>query len=73
MRGHSVSSTETRRLRGAILNRESLMMCGPAVIGKTALVSQVPADLPLSLATRCLFLWSIKDLQDLLRQLIRQL
>ena len=64
---------ETRRLRDAILNRESLMICGPAGIGKTALFSRVLADFPPRLATRCLYLWSITDLQDLLRQLIRPL
>jgi len=64
---------ETRRLRDAILSRQSLMICGPAGIGKTALVSRVLADLPPRLASHCLYLWSIKDLPDLLRQLIRQL
>jgi hypothetical protein len=64
---------ETRRLRQAILHRESLMICGPAGIGKTALVSHVLAHLPAHMASGCLYLWSIKDLQDLLQQLIRQL
>jgi len=64
---------ETRRLRDAILSRQSLMICGPAGIGKTALVSRVLADLPPRLATHCLYLGSIKDLPDLLRQLVRRL
>jgi AAA ATPase domain len=64
---------ETRRLRDAILSGRSLMICGPAGIGKTALVSRVLADLPPQLATPCLYLGSVRDLPDLLRQLIRQL
>ena len=65
--------TEARRLREAILKRESLVICGPAGIGKTALVSQVIHDCPAELAGRCVYLRSVKDLQDLLRQLIRKL
>jgi len=65
--------SESLRLENAILNRQSLMICGPAGIGKTALVSKVIADLPAGLAGRCLDVRGTKDLRDLLRQLIRRL
>jgi AAA+ ATPase superfamily predicted ATPase len=64
---------EARRLEEAILKRESLVICGPAGIGKTALVSKVIRGLPGELRTRCLYLKGLKDLQDMLRQLIRGL
>jgi hypothetical protein len=64
---------ESRRLENAILKRQSLMICGPAGIGKTALISRVIASLPAGLKGRCLEIQGAKDLQDLLRQLIRGL
>jgi len=65
--------SEARRLEQAIRSRHSLMICGPAGIGKTTLALKVIAGLPSGLLPRCLYLKSIKDLQDLLRQLIRML
>lgn len=65
--------SEARRLDEAIRKRESLMICGPAGIGKSALVSKVIHCLPPDLAARCLYLRGVKDLQDLLRQLVRGL
>jgi AAA ATPase domain len=65
--------SEERRLRAAILNAESLTIEGPAGIGKTALVMHTIQSLPASLAARCLYFTAMKDLQDLLRQLIRTL
>lgn len=64
---------ESCRLENALLRRESLMICGPAGIGKTALVAEVIASLPAGLAGRCLKIRGAKDLRDLLRQLIWQL
>ncbi len=65
--------SESRRLDEAIRTRESLMVIGPAGIGKTALVCEVIRHLPPDLAERCLYLRGVKDLQDLLRQLIQAL
>lgn len=65
--------SESRRLENAILERQSLMISGPAGIGKTALVAKVIASLPAGLAGRCLEIPGAKDLPDLLRQLVRRL
>ena len=65
--------SEARRLIEAVRGKRSQMICGPAGIGKTALVSKVISRLPPDLAARCLYLRGMKDLQDLLRQLIRGL
>jgi hypothetical protein len=64
---------ETRRLADALRNRQSLMICGPAGIGKTALASRVIAGLPAALARRCLEIRGAKDLRDVLRQLLGRL
>jgi hypothetical protein len=64
---------ELRRLENALLGRQSLMICGPAGIGKTALASKVIAGLPPEAAGRCLQIPGAKDLRDLLGQLVRQL
>jgi GTPase SAR1 family protein len=64
---------EALRLQEAILKRQSLVVCGPAGIGKTALLLKVIGGLPGELAERCLYLAGFRDLQDLLRQLIRAL
>jgi AAA ATPase domain len=64
---------ECRRLREAVLKGGSLSIVGPAGIGKSALVARVIPDLPAEVASRCLYLAGAKDLQDLLRQLIRAL
>jgi hypothetical protein len=65
--------TEARRLNEAIHKRASLVISGPAGIGKTALVSTVIQRLPPRLAAHCLYIASFYDLQDLLRQLVRSL
>jgi hypothetical protein len=65
--------SETGRLKEAILKRESLAICAPAGMGRTALVLKVIDSLPRDLLPRCLYLRGMKDLQDLLRQLIRAL
>jgi hypothetical protein len=65
--------SESLRLENAILNRQSLMICGPAGIGKTTLVTRVIAGLPAGLAGRCLEVRGAKDLRDLLQQLILRL
>jgi hypothetical protein len=57
----------------AILTGQSLMICGPRGSGKTALVLQVISELLPVDAKRCLYLEAVKDLQDLLRRLIRAL
>lgn len=62
---------ETRRLRQAILDRESLVICGCAGIGKSALIAKAIDELPKEVAARCIRLHGMKDLQDLLRQLVR--
>ncbi len=64
---------ETRRIEDAVRGKHSLMICGPSGIGKTAVVLKVIRSLPREVSGRCLYLGNIKDLQDLLRQLIRAL
>jgi AAA ATPase domain len=64
---------EIRRVNDAVNDRRSLVICGPAGIGKTALVSQVIRRLAAESKLRCLYLPCMKDLQDMLRQLIRVL
>jgi energy-coupling factor transporter ATP-binding protein EcfA2 len=65
--------SEARRLDEAVRKRESLVICGPAGMGKTALVSTVLRRLPPDLAARCLYFPGARDLQDLLHQLVRKL
>ena len=65
--------SEARRLDEAIRQRRSLAISGPVGIGKTALVRRLIHHLPPDLAARCLYLPRMKDLQDLLRQLVRGL
>ena len=64
---------ETHRLRQAILDRERLMICGTAGVGKSALISKVIDELPKEVAARCIRLRGVKDLRDLLRRLVRGL
>jgi DNA polymerase III delta prime subunit len=64
---------ETRRIEEALHENASLMICGPAGVGKTALILNVLRRLPPRLASRCLYVPGFKDLQDLLRKLIRML
>ena len=64
---------EVRRVNDAIRDQKNLVICGPAGIGKTALVSEVIHRLSGENKLRCLYLPAMKDLQDMLRQLIRLL
>ena len=64
---------ETRRLRQAILDRKSLIICGAPGVGKTTLISKVIEELPGGLAARCICLPGMKDLKDVLQRLIRAL
>jgi hypothetical protein len=65
--------SERRRIEEAVHGKQCLMICGPPGIGKTELVLKVIGNLPKGLSGRCIYLKSVKDLQDLLRQLIRAL
>ena len=62
--------SESRRLAKALRVRRSLMICGPAGIGKTALMTSLIAQLPVTLSERCLVLQGARNLGDLLRQLL---
>jgi AAA domain len=64
---------ERNCLQKAILTRQSLMVCGPRGAGKTALVLQVISEPLPVVEKRCLYVEAAKDLQDLLRRLIRAL
>jgi hypothetical protein len=64
---------ETHRLRQAILHCKSLMICGAAGVGKSALISNVIDELPESVTARCIRLPGMRDLRDLLQRLVRAL
>jgi hypothetical protein len=64
---------ECDRLREAILSGQSLMIGGPRGAGKTALVLKIISELSPVVGNRCLYIEKVKDLQDLLRSLIRAL
>lgn len=64
---------ESRRIAEALRKKESLMIAGPADIGKTALVQNVIRSLPGDLRPKCLYLAGFKDIQNLLRNLINAL
>lgn len=49
------------------------MIAGPPGIGKSALLSEVLCSLPGDVAGHCLYITGVKDLQDLLRRMIRAL
>jgi len=61
---------EAHRIEEAFRKKESMMISGPADIGKTALMRNVVRNLPGDLAGKCLYLAGFKDLQNLLRNLI---
>jgi hypothetical protein len=65
--------SEAGRLREAILKRQSLVLCGPAGIGKTALMTKVCSELPQDVARATLCLSSIDGLRSLLRGLLWEL
>jgi hypothetical protein len=64
---------EVLRLHDAILKRESLLISGPAGIGKTALILKVLSELPSAMAGYCFYLSGVDGVQPLLRWLIRRL
>ncbi len=64
---------ESHRIEEALRKKESMMISGPADIGKTALMLNVVRNLPGDLAGKCLYLAGFKDLQNLLRNLIKVL
>ena len=61
---------EARRVEKAIAQKTNMMICGPADIGKTALIKHVLCTLPGETGSRCLYLGGFKNLQDLLRKLL---
>jgi AAA ATPase domain len=64
---------EVRRLHQAILQREGLVIHGPAGIGKTALLSKVCSHLPAELAAAILYIESYAGLRGLLANLLDSL
>jgi hypothetical protein len=64
---------ESLRLHEAIRKRESLLICGPAGVGKTTLVSKVLAELPPGIAHSVISMDGIDGLQPFLRTLLQHL
>ena len=64
---------ESLRLHGAIRKRESLLICGPAGVGKTALISKVLAELPEDVAHSVISVDGLAGLQPFLRTLLQNL
>ncbi len=64
---------ESLRFHQAIRRRESLLICGPAGVGKTALLSKVRAELPEDLARSAIFVDGLRGLQPFLRGLLLNL
>ena len=64
---------ESRRVDEAFRSGESMMISGPADVGKTALIKHVLGSLPREIENQCLYLAGFKDLQDLLRKLLKRL
>ena len=65
--------SEALRLYDAILKRESLLISGPAGIGKTALTLKVLSELPSAMARYCFYLSGVEGVQPLLRWLLQKL
>jgi len=64
---------ESLRWHQAIRKRESLLICGPAGIGKTALLSKVLAELPKDMARSVVSVDGWVGLQPFLRGLLQKL
>ena len=64
---------ESLRLHQAIRKRESLLICGPAGVGKTALVSKVVAELRQDIAGSAIFVDGLLGLRPFLRVLLQNL
>jgi len=65
--------SEALRLHDAILKRESLLISGPAGIGKSALILKVLGELPSAMARHCFYLSVVEGVQPLLRWLLQRL
>jgi hypothetical protein len=65
--------SERLRLHQAIRKRESLLICGPAGVGKTELISKVLAELPEGVAHSVISVDGLAGLQPLLRALLQKL
>jgi hypothetical protein len=65
--------SESRMLRKAIDDRRSLLVWGPAGVGKTALVLSVLEELPLAAGRSVIYLSGVGALRPLLRALLRRL
>jgi hypothetical protein len=61
---------ETRRLLGAIQRRESLLICGPAGAGKSALLQEAIARTPVQIRSRCVWIEGASGRKEILRQLV---
>ena len=66
-------AAESQNLREALARRESLLISGPAGIGKMALVMEVLNSLPSPLARSAIYLSGEDGLQSFLRSLLRRL
>jgi hypothetical protein len=64
---------ESLRLHQAIRKRESLLICGPAGIGKTALLSKVLAEIPEDMTRSVISVDGLVGLQPFLRALLQRL
>jgi hypothetical protein len=64
---------ESLRLHQAIRKRESLLICGPAGVGKTALISKVLAELPEDMARSAIAVDGQVGVQPILRALLQNL
>ncbi|MGO8786262.1 MAG: ATP-binding protein [Terriglobia bacterium] len=64
---------ESLRLHRAIRDRESLLICGPAGVGKTALISKVLGELPEDMAHSVISVDGLAGLQPFLRALLHNL
>lgn len=64
---------EARKIKEALGKKESMLISGPADIGKTALMKHVLRSLSKEAGSHCLYIGGFKDLQDLLRKLLKTL
>jgi hypothetical protein len=64
---------EAARLLAAIKERQSLLVSGPAGIGKTRLISEVIKSLPRDRCESCIYLPAVTGLRETLSRLLRNL
>jgi hypothetical protein len=64
---------EAARLLAAIKERQSLLISGPAGIGKTRLISEVIKSLPRARSESCIYLSAVTGLRATLSRLLRNL